>query len=277
LAAPSTAREMGRSLARTCSLLLFGVAVAACSDDGSGPLRRKSIGAADPQGTDPSSGDAAAPPASGAGAMPPGAGAAPGFGYPVGDKATNPAGGWTVAQVLGHYLNSGAFVGGHLAEDIASGKEATTAGAPVYAVADGTVLYAGTNASTYKNVVLLEHHLGDGTTVCSFYGHLGPPIVKTGDSVSRGDQLATVLDWAKTFGAPNSHLHYVILDEALCHASAAAHGALVCGYDNTPGPNGIQDLATEPATYTSAGDVCGDDKYKDAFLAPSKFIAAHHF
>jgi hypothetical protein len=199
-----------------------------------------------------------------------------GFGYPVGDASTSPAGGWTVTQVLGHYLNTGTFVGGHLAQDIANG-EAATADAPVYSVADGTVLYAGPNASTYVNVVLIQHDVGDGTTICSFYGHLGSVLVSAGDPVTRGEHVATVLDWQAQFGEANSHLHYVLLSQSLCDASDAADGALVCGYDDTPGPNGIDDLATEPADYTSVGDVCGDQSYGAAFHSPSKFIDAHHF
>lgn len=198
-----------------------------------------------------------------------------GFGYPVGDGTTWPAGGWTVSQVLGHYLDYNGFVGGHLAEDIAAG-EAETANAPVYAVADGTVLYAGANASTYVNVVLIQHEV-DGTTLCSFYGHLGSVAVAEGDVVARGDTIAHVLDWQAQFGYANSHLHYVLLSQALCDASDGANGALVCGYDDTPGPNGIVDLDSEPATYTSVGDVCGDQNYPEAFIAPSQFIEAHHF
>jgi murein DD-endopeptidase MepM/ murein hydrolase activator NlpD len=205
----------------------------------------------------------------------PGQSGSGGFGYPVGDLTTAPAGGWTVTQVLGHYLNFGSFVGGHLAQDIANGEDAT-ANASVHSVADGTVLYAGPNASTYVNVVLVEHQVDD-TTICSFYGHLGSVTVATGDVVSRGDQLATVLDWQAEFGEANSHLHYVLLSADLCAASDAANGALICGYDDTPGPNGIDGLDTEPATYTSVGDACGDHQYPEAFLSPSQFIAAHHF
>lgn len=197
------------------------------------------------------------------------------FGYPVGDLTTGPAGGWTVTQVLGHYLNAGDFVGGHLAQDIANG-EAATANAPVHAVADGTVLYAGPNGSSYVNVVLVEHDV-DGTTICSFFGHLGSVAVSSGDVVVRGDHIANVLDWQAEFGAANSHLHYVLLSADLCAASDAANGALICGYDDTQGPNGIDGLDTEPATYTSIGDPCGDHNYPEAFLSPSQFIAAHHF
>lgn len=201
----------------------------------------------------------------------------PGFGYPVGDKATWPAGGWFVTQVLGHYLDTADFKGGHLAQDIAAGTEAETANAPVYAIGDGEVLYAGPNASTYVNVVLVRHDLGSEGVVCSFYGHLGSTTVTEGQRVARGDQIATVLDWAAHFGPANSHLHYVVLSEALCMASDAADGALICGYDDTASPNGIETLGDEPYSYTSVGDPCGTHQYPDAFISPSQFIEAHHF
>jgi murein DD-endopeptidase MepM/ murein hydrolase activator NlpD len=200
------------------------------------------------------------------------------FGYPVGDLTTSPAGGWVVTQVLGHYLDWNGFQGGHLAHDIASpGGESATANAPVHAVADGVVLYAGPNGSSYVNVVLVEHHLGGGETVCSFFGHLGSVTVSEGQAVARGEPIATVLDWQAHFGAANSHLHYVILSADLCAASDAAGGALICGYDDTPGPNGITDLSNEPAVYTSVGDPCGDHMYPDAFRSPAKFIDRHHY
>jgi murein DD-endopeptidase MepM/ murein hydrolase activator NlpD len=139
------------------------------------------------------------------------------------------------------------------------------------------VLYAGPNTSSYVNVVLIEHDLGGGQKVCSFYGHLGSVTTFEGATVSRGDQIATVLDWNAQFGGANSHLHYVLLSYDLCVASDAAAGALICGYDYTSGPNGITDLSNEPAVYTSIGDACGDHNYPDAFIAPSQFIEANHF
>lgn len=192
-----------------------------------------------------------------------------GFGYPVGDRSTSPAGGWTVTQVLAHYYD--AYGGGHLAHDVAVG-EAETANAPVHAVADGVVRYAGPNASSYVNVVLIEHEYDGGQKICSFYGHLNAPSVGTGQTVARGEQIATILDQAG-----NSHLHYVMLAKNLCDASADAAGALVCGYDGTMGFNGVTDLSNEPAVYTALPNVCANQNYPDAFLSPSKFIDAHHF
>ncbi|MBE7484108.1 MAG: M23 family metallopeptidase [Polyangiaceae bacterium] len=198
-----------------------------------------------------------------------------GFGYPVGDKTTYPAGGWMVSQVLGNYLYSPPFVGGHLAEDVFN-PNGPSANQPVYSVADGTVAFAGTNSSSYKNVVMIKHDLGNGTKICSFYGHLWPPVVSTGQSVKRGQKIAEVMDWAYFYGNENSHLHYALVTEAVCNQALGGSGAL-CGYDQTSGPNGISDLTNEPATYTSAGDACGSHKHANGYIAPSKFIKANHF
>lgn len=208
------------------------------------------------------------------GSSPGGGGVALGFGYPVGDLTTYPAGGWTVSQVLGHYYE--VYGGVHMAEDISAG-EAATAKAPVHSVANGVVRYAGPNGSSYVNVVLIEHDLGNGQRICSFYGHLEYVTVSTGQTVSRGDKIAAVLDWVAYEGYANSHLHYVFLSPEMCDASAAASGALVCGYDTGTGYTGIETLADEPATWTSSYDVCGTQQYEGAFIAPSQFIQAHHF
>ena len=182
--------------------------------------------------------------------------------------------------MLGHYLDAndceGDFEGGHLAEDVALSED-ETANAPVLSIGDGEVLYAGSNASSYVNVVLVRHEMPGLGVVCSFYGHLGSVVVAEGQRVARGEMIATVLDWNAHFGWPNSHLHYVVLSQELCLASHAADGALVCGYDESRGDGGIETLDDEPATYTSVGDPCGDHAYPDAFLSPSRFIDAHHF
>ncbi len=206
---------------------------------------------------------------------PPSSGGSLGFGYPVGDKSTYPAGGWQVSQVLGNYLYQPPFVGGHLAEDIFE-PNGNSANAPVYSVADGVVVYAGSNTSSYKNVVLIKHDLGNGKKVCSFYGHLWPPAVKTGQAVKRGQKIAEVMDWVYFYGWENSHLHYVIVSENVCNQALAGSGGL-CGYDSSSGPTGYTNLSNEPASYTSAGDPCGSQIYKNGYLSPAQFVQAHHY
>jgi hypothetical protein len=201
-----------------------------------------------------------------------------GFGYPVGDTTSYPAGGWQVWQVMGHYWQ--AYGGRHMAQDIAApGGGVATVNAPVYSVADGIVRYAGPNGSSYRNVVLIEHDDGQGGQICSFYGHVNPPIVSEGQQVGRGQQITTVRDWALCVdggASSNTHLHYVLLSKPLCDASAAANGALICGYDDG-GPNDIDTIDEEPYYYTAIADACGDWQYPNSFVSPTKFIEDHHF
>lgn len=195
-----------------------------------------------------------------------------GFGYPVGDLTTYPAGGWSLWQPIGNYWS--AYGGRHLAHDISNGG-APSIDAPVYSVADGVVRYAGPNTSQYRNVVLIEHDDGQGGTICSFYGHIHDLTVSTGQPVGRGDQIAQVLDWAVCApggSSTNTHLHYVLLNEGLCDASANAGGTLVCAYDGA-----VTDLTPEPFSYQPVNDSCGAWQHGQAYISPSQFIDANHF
>lgn len=78
--------------------------------------------------------------------------------------------------------------------------EGDTAGAGVYAVADGEVVYAGSN---YPGRVVIVRHAEE---LYSMYGHLDPALsVTVGVRVLRGQQLGTVL--RRDDDVPN-HLHF---------------------------------------------------------------------
>jgi hypothetical protein len=80
--------------------------------------------------------------------------------------------------------------------------DGSTAGARVYAVAAGTVVYAGANYP--GRVVIIKH--GDG--LFSMYGHLDPELeVAAGEQVRRGTMLGRVL--RRSDKTPN-HLHFEI-------------------------------------------------------------------
>ncbi|MBK9263185.1 MAG: M23 family metallopeptidase [Polyangiaceae bacterium] len=193
------------------------------------------------------------------------------FGYPVGDKSTSPAGGagWSVWQVLGHYWS--VYGGAHLAEDI--GK-AGAANAPVYSVADGVVLVSAPNSSSYVNVILVQHTMPDGSNVCSFYGHLAMRTVTAGQTVTRGQQIGTVLDQGS-----NSHLHYFIAPKNVCDKIAGLNGGGACGYDGSGGVPGLghADLANAPASYMAKGTNNGCSLNGYTIMAPHSFIDANHF
>lgn len=109
--------------------------------------------------------------------------------------------------------------------------DGNSAGAPVYAVADGTVVFAG---SDYPGRVVIIQH---GGGIYSMYGHLDYDLlIGEGDSVARGQTIARVLN--KTDGRSPSHLHFEIrsfLMESFINGDAPMYG-VACGYECPPGP-----------------------------------------
>lgn len=91
---------------------------------------------------------------------------------------------------------------------------ANTAGSPVYAVADGVVERHNPGISYPGNVVLIRHRLPDGRNIYSMYGHVANVRVVQGQQVTRGQQIATVLNQGYTGRTPNrhpswdSHMHF---------------------------------------------------------------------
>ncbi len=105
-----------------------------------------------------------------------------------------------------------------------------TAGARVYAVAAGQVIYAGAN---YPGRVVIVRHAGD---LYSMYGHLDPRLdVKAGQQVARGDLIGTVL--RRGDKTPN-HLHF---EMRTFMTAGAVNGArprypFRCSVNCPPGP-----------------------------------------
>jgi len=97
-----------------------------------------------------------------------------------------------------------------LAMDDVSDEIDETAGATVYAAADGVVLCEmpseGDHLHWYPGrVIVIEHILFGGEVVYSQYGHLDELFVSPGDEVRRGDPVGTIL-----YQEGNSHLHFEI-------------------------------------------------------------------
>jgi len=79
---------------------------------------------------------------------------------------------------------------------------AADTGTPIYAPADGVVVYAG-KKRFYGNFLLIRHGLGFETA----YGHLHHIGVKTGDYVKKGEKIAQCGNTGRSTGP---HLHYEI-------------------------------------------------------------------
>jgi hypothetical protein len=108
--------------------------------------------------------------------------------------------------------------------------EGDTAGARVYAIADGEVVYAGSN---YPGRVVIIRHDDD---LYSMYGHLDPALnVQVGQQMTRGQLIGIVL--RRGDKTPN-HLHFEIrtfLTATEVNGSAPRY-SFRCGQNCPPGP-----------------------------------------
>lgn len=75
-------------------------------------------------------------------------------------------------------------------------------GTPIYSTADGVVVHAGWQ-SGYGRLVKIQHEFGIETR----YAHMSKIRVKTGQRVSRGDQIG---DMGNTGRSTGTHLHYEV-------------------------------------------------------------------
>lgn len=117
----------------------------------------------------------------------------------------------------------------HTAEDFYV-LDGNAAGGGVFAVADGDIVFAG---SDYPGLVVIVQHADD---LFSMYGHLDYAIPAESGAVMRGQPLGTVLD--RTDGAAPSHLHFemrTFLTTPEVNGSAPRYG-YACGPDCAPGP-----------------------------------------
>jgi len=97
----------------------------------------------------------------------------------------------------------------HLGDDLNGiGGENSDLGDPVYAIADGHVLLAREEGPGWGNVIIVLHAYsenGERKYVQSYYGHVQTMLVKPGQEVKRGQQIATV---GTANGRYLAHLHF---------------------------------------------------------------------
>jgi murein DD-endopeptidase MepM/ murein hydrolase activator NlpD len=102
----------------------------------------------------------------------------------------------------------------HTGADLNWGSPYADKGLPTYACANGVVVFAG-NIRVWGNVIVIRHDpLGNpgGKVLYSRYGHVQNVMVKVGDRVKRGRQVAEVGD---AFGTLVPHLHFDLSPTAI--------------------------------------------------------------
>lgn len=97
----------------------------------------------------------------------------------------------------------------HLGDDLNGiGGENSDLGDPIFAVADGRVLFAGDGGPGWGNVIIVLHAItenGARRYVQSYYAHCDTILVSSGDVVHRGECIATVGTGGGRYFA---HLHF---------------------------------------------------------------------
>jgi murein DD-endopeptidase MepM/ murein hydrolase activator NlpD len=97
----------------------------------------------------------------------------------------------------------------HLGDDLNGiGGENSDLGDPVYAIADGQVLFAEEAGPGWGNVIIVLHAYeenGERKYVQSYYGHVETILVQPKQNVRRGDQIATI---GTADGKYWAHLHF---------------------------------------------------------------------
>lgn len=97
----------------------------------------------------------------------------------------------------------------HLGDDLNGiGGEDSDLGDPVYVIADGRVLLTRDGGPGWGNVIIVLHaYIDNGKRkyVQSYYGHVETMLVRAGDDVRRGQEIATV---GTANGRYFAHLHF---------------------------------------------------------------------
>ena len=133
---------------------------------------------------------------------------ASGFDCPVGDKAGK---GWNGKDDRGWYVGQ-SFLDPfyHPGEDWnGKGGGNTDFGQPVYAIAEGRVVFAE-NCFHWGNMLLIEHRLPKGDIIFSLYAHLKDLPVRSGDVVKRRQQVGTIGRGYRDATYKAAHLHFEI-------------------------------------------------------------------
>ena len=81
-------------------------------------------------------------------------------------------------------------------------------GNPVYAAADGIVIYSQFNTGGYGNMIMIDHGINEnGVKVVTLYGHGNKLLKNVGDTVKQGD---VIMEMGSTGNSTGPHVHFEV-------------------------------------------------------------------
>ncbi len=149
--------------------------------------------------------------------------------------------------------------GHHTGDDLNGiGGMNTDLGDPVFATADGLVLYAGEPSEGWGKMVIVSHKTTDARQLHSMYAHLYRIDVKRGDLVARGGKIGMV---GTANGYYPAHLHFEIRSGGVPDIGA--------GYAMNP-LNRLDPAATVSALRNAGADELSGAPLRAMLSAPGK-------
>ena len=86
-------------------------------------------------------------------------------------------------------------------------------GDPVYAAADGLIIYSGNNNDGYGNKVMIDHgYSSEGVKIVTLYGHGSKLLKNVGDTVSKGD---IIMEVGSTGNSTGTHVHFEVRENSV--------------------------------------------------------------
>ncbi len=168
---------------------------------------------------------------------------ADGFDFPIGKP-----------EAQGYYKARGFRSRGHLGEDWDGvGGGDTDLGDPIYSIGDGVVVFARDVHMGWGNVLIVRHTYREGGAVKNIdalYGHLNSMLVRRGQTITRGQKIATM---GNAHGLYDAHLHLEIRKNIEIGMSRAAFARDFSNYyDPSQFISAHRHLQTNGGTYRVA-------------------------
>ena len=86
-------------------------------------------------------------------------------------------------------------------------------GDPIYAAADGVIIYSNYNDGGYGNMVMIDHGLdSNGTKIITLYGHGSKLLKNVGDVVKKGDEI---MELGSTGNSTGPHVHFEVRENGV--------------------------------------------------------------